>query len=66
MHPFPDFKTYIPEEYYEPISILDLNITSISSLEPKEELDKYHQKRNYTNPSPTKTEKKSKKGSKQK
>lgn len=65
VHPFPDFKTYVPEEYYEPISILDLNITSISSLEPREELDKYHQKRNYVNPIPT-TPKPSKKAKKEK
>lgn len=48
VHPFPDLNAYVPEEYYEPITTLDLNMVPISSLEPKEELDKYHQKRQYS------------------
>jgi hypothetical protein len=50
VHPFPDLDAYIPEEYYEPITTFNIQFTPISSLEPKEELDKYHQKREYSAP----------------
>ena len=47
VHPFPDLSTYIPEEYYEPITDLNLKVTHIDSLEPNDELKKYHEKREY-------------------
>lgn len=47
VHPFPDLETYIPEEYYEPISDLNLKVVHLDSLEPNDELVKYHQKRQY-------------------
>ena len=47
VHPFPDLDTYIPEEYYEPISDLNLQVVHIDSLEPNDELLRYHQKRAY-------------------
>jgi hypothetical protein len=50
VHPFPDLAAYVPEEYYEPITAFDINIAPVSSLEPREELDKYHQKRQYSSP----------------
>ena len=45
VHPFPDLKTYVPEEYFEPISDLNLQVVHISSIEPNDELTKYRQKR---------------------
>ena len=48
VHPFPDLETYVPEEYYEPISDLDLKVVHMDSLEPNDELQKYNQKRQYT------------------
>lgn len=47
VHPFPDLNTYVPEEYYEPIRSLDLQMVPVGSLEPNDELVKYHQKREY-------------------
>ena len=41
----PDFKTYIPEEHYEPISMDRVKIIEYDSLEPHEELAKYHEKK---------------------
>lgn len=32
VHPFPDLKTYVPEEYYEPISDLNLQVVHMNSL----------------------------------
>jgi len=32
VHPFPDLNSYIPEEYYEPITTFDIDLTPISSL----------------------------------
>lgn len=36
VHPFPDLEAYIPEEYYEPITTHDIDITPVTSLEPKQ------------------------------
>ena len=35
VHPFPDVTTYVPEEYYEPITDADLKLVPFGSLEPK-------------------------------
>ena len=42
VHPFPDLETYVPEEYYEPISDLNLKVVHLDSLEANDELLKYH------------------------
>jgi hypothetical protein len=60
VNPFPDLTTYIPEEYYEPIVDFDLKMVPIGSLEPRDELDKYHQKRQYASSKATKGKSKSK------
>lgn len=48
VHPFPDLETYIPEEYYEPIADVNLQVVHLSSLEPNDELLRYKQKRSYS------------------
>lgn len=45
VHPAPDFKSYIPEEYYEPIMNHDFKIKVDDPLSPHLELQKYHQKK---------------------
>lgn len=35
VHPFPDFNTYVPEEYYDPITHIDIAMTPLRSIEPK-------------------------------
>jgi len=45
VHPIPDLKTYIPEEYYEPLANHDFQIKVDDPLSPYEELQKYHQKK---------------------
>lgn len=62
VHPFPDFTTYVPEEYYEPITHINLNIAPISSIQPKVQLERYKQKRKYgdTLPNPSNKDKKQK------
>jgi len=45
VHPFPDLNTYIPEEYYEPISNLNLQMKTFESIEPNVILQKYHMNR---------------------
>jgi len=45
VHPFPDLNTYIPEEYYEPISDLNLQMKTFESIEPNHILQKYHMNR---------------------
>ena len=32
VHPFPDLETYIPEEYYEPISDANIKMVTLDSL----------------------------------
>jgi len=36
VHPFPDLETYIPEEYYEPITDMNLKVVHFDSLEPND------------------------------
>lgn len=45
VHPIPDLRTYIPEEYYEPLASHDFQIKVDDPLSPYEELQKYHAKK---------------------
>lgn len=61
VHPFPDLTTYVPEEYYEPITEMNLQVVQLNSLEPNDELLKYHKKRTYSSNKSSKGLKSSKK-----
>ena len=45
VHPRPDLHSYIPEEHYDPIDGTNLQIITMDSLDPYDEVQKYHQKR---------------------
>lgn len=44
-HPRPDLKSYIPEERYDPVDVTKLDVMMMDSLDPHEEVQKYHRKK---------------------
>ncbi len=46
VHPPPDLKSYNPDDFYEPIDKSKLDILMIDALDPHEEVERYHRKRN--------------------
>lgn len=52
VNPFPDLKTYVPEEYYEPISEYDLQMKNFDPMGSYDELQKYYEHTGQKNKEP--------------